>query len=159
MFSCTAEYALRAIVFLAMNQERSWPAADIAESTKIPAGYVSKVLQDLARAELLKARRGPNGGFALARNPSQISVLEAVNAVDRIERIHTCPLGIASHGRNLCRLHTHLDRAIAAAEQTLADVTVADMMTTEISGSRCQFPGKCSKFSVPTISAARPRKG
>lgn len=159
MFSCTAEYAVRAIVYLAMNPGRSCPAADIAETTKIPSGYVSKVLQDLARAGLLKAQRGPNGGFSLTRDPAQITLLEAVNAVDPIHRIHSCPLGISSHGRNLCRLHSRLDRAIAVAEQTLADATVADVMTTEVAGPQCLFPGRTSQLAMPTISARPATRG
>ncbi len=140
MFSITAEYALRAIVHLAINRDVACPAAQIAEETQIPAGYASKVMQDLGRAGLVVAQRGPNGGFTLARSPHQISVLEVVNAVDPIERINKCPLGLPSHGARLCRLHRRLDDAIGAVERVLGESSIADMIEPARTGSACVFP-------------------
>jgi Rrf2 family protein len=140
MFSNTAEYALRAIVHLAVNRDRACPASQIAEATQIPSGYVSKVLQDLGRAGLVNSQRGPNGGFTLARDASEISVLEAVNAVDPIHRITKCPLGIPSHGTQLCRLHHRLDQAIESMERVLGESSIAEMIEPSRTGTRCLFP-------------------
>lgn len=155
MFSNTAEYALRAIVHLALNTKAACPAAQIAEETKIPAGYVSKVLQDLGRAGLVVSQRGPNGGFTLARSAGEISVLEAINAVDPIERIKKCPLGIPSHGPKLCRLHQRLDDAIEAVERVLGESSIADMIEPTRLGSRCVFPTVNDR---PTVRVDRSRR-
>src|SRR5688572_2894850 len=128
MFSSTSEYALRAIVHLASNPAKACTAAQIAEATRIPGGYVSKVLQDLGRAKLVTSQRGPNGGFLLARPAASISVLDVVNSVDPIQRILVCPLGIESHGTRLCKLHRKLDSAIAQAEETLRSAMIGDML-------------------------------
>lgn len=142
MFSNTAEYALRAVVHLATNHGAACPAAQIAEETKIPPGYASKVMQDLGRAGLVVAQRGPNGGFTLARRADEISVLEVINAVDPIERIKRCPLGLPSHGTRLCRLHRRLDDAIGAVEKVLGESSIADMIEPARAGSSagCAFP-------------------
>jgi Rrf2 family protein len=140
VFSSTAEYALRAIVHLAMNREGLSSSQAIADSTKVPPKYISKILNDLVEARLVTSRRGPHGGFSLAREPQRISVLDVVNAVDPIRRIETCPLGIPTHGHNLCRLHRKLDDTIALVESTLASASILDMTEPARTGSKCLFP-------------------
>jgi len=140
MFSSTAEYALRAVVYLATQKEGLASSHAIAEATKVPQGYLSKVLKDLADAGIVNSQRGPGGGFSLAREADQLTVLEVVNAVDRIERIRTCPLGIPSHGTQLCRLHQKLDDVIALIEETFGSSTIAEMIEPSKSGTKCIFP-------------------
>jgi Rrf2 family transcriptional regulator, nitric oxide-sensitive transcriptional repressor len=140
MFSSTAEYALRAVVYLATNRSGLWSSRAIAEGTKVPPQYISKVLNDLVTADLVTSRRGPHGGFALARDPERIAVLDVVNAVDPIRRIETCPLGIPTHGRNLCRLHRKLDDTIALVEEALRSASITEMTEPSRAGSKCLFP-------------------
>jgi Rrf2 family protein len=128
MISPTAEYALRAIVAIAQRDGESTVTPDIAETTKVPPGYLSKVLQTLRRARLVDSRRGLGGGFTLAKPASAMTVLEVVNAVDPIQRIERCPLGIESHGGNLCPLHRRLDEATAAVERSFAETTIAELL-------------------------------
>lgn len=143
MISSTAEYALRAIVHLATcPPTRGEPLTSqrIAEKTKVPAGYMSKVLQDLARAGIVHSQRGPNGGFTLARGPEEITILDVMNAVDPIKRILICPLGLPEHGTKLCALHQRLDDAIAHVEELFANSRISDMMKPSRAGTRCMFP-------------------
>jgi len=140
LFSSTAEYALRAVVYLATNRGGLSSSQAIAAGTQVPPKYISKVLKDLVEAKVVTSRRGPNGGFVLAREPDRISVLDVVNAVDPIRRIETCPLGIPSHGRNLCRLHRKLDDTIALVEETLRSALITDMTDISRAKSDCVFP-------------------
>ena len=140
LFSSTAEYALRAVVFLATNRTGLSNSQAIAAGTQVPPKYISKVLKDLVEAGVVNSRRGPNGGFELAREPDRISVLDVVNAVDPIRRIETCPLGIPTHGRNLCRLHRKLDDTIALVEDTLRSASVTDMTEGIRPRNSCVFP-------------------
>lgn len=123
MLSKTAEYALRAVVCLG-GQVASPASADVlARKTQVPRSYLQRVLQDLAAARLVRSRPGPGGGYELARDPSDISILDVVNAVSPIERIRVCPLGLSSHTQ-LCPLHRQLDEAYAATEVAFRGVTV-----------------------------------
>jgi Rrf2 family protein len=140
VFSQTAEYALRAAVYLAMHPEGLVGSETLAKETRVPHGYLSKVLNDLVEAGIANSRRGPSGGFCLARPSTQITVLEVINAVDPIRRIATCPLGIPSHGTRLCRLHRRLDDAIATVESALSASTLADMVERPGPRSECSFP-------------------
>lgn len=146
MLSTTAEYALRAIVHLATHPRRRSPAHEIARHIRVPPLYLAKILQSLARAGLVRARRGPGGGFSLTRSPQAISILDVVNAVDPLHRIRTCPLGIPSHGQKLCRLHQYLDDTIAKVERAFRQASIAEMCEPSPAGSRCLFP---------TVSARR----
>jgi len=128
MISQTAEYALRAVVLLGSRAEESLTTQEIARATKVPAGYLSKVLQALGRADLVHSQRGIRGGFTLARSLDQISVLDVINAVDPIRRIERCPLGLATHGANLCPLHKRLDDAVATMQREFASCTVAALL-------------------------------
>jgi Rrf2 family protein len=141
MITQTAEYALRAVVYLADQHPTPQTVAQIAKVTLVPAGYLSKVMQGLGRAGLVKSQRGIKGGFMLALDPQELTVLEVVNAVEPIRRFPECPLGIVSHGRRLCPLHKRLDEAGQLVEDTLRQSMVADMLE----GPRtrkplCRFP-------------------
>lgn len=131
MISQTAEYALRAIVCLAGNPDKSLTSRELAEMAHVPAGYMSKVLQSLGRAQLVVSQRGLNGGFSLTRPSSEITVLDVVNAVDPIKRIDKCPLGFPHHGENLCPLHKQLDDAAAQIERTFGDTRIAGLLNSE----------------------------
>ncbi|MBL8828474.1 MAG: Rrf2 family transcriptional regulator, partial [Planctomycetaceae bacterium] len=73
------------------------------------------------------SRSGPGGGYALARSPAEITILDVVNAVAPLERIEHCPLGLPSHTR-LCPLHQELDQAYAATETALSRVTIDELL-------------------------------
>lgn len=143
MISQTAEYALRAIVYLAMNPGSAFTTQQISETTKVPAAYLSKVLQSLVKARLVKSQRGLGGGFVLTKIPEDISILEVLNAVDPIQRIRTCPLGLKAHGTVLCALHKRLDDATATIEMTFAQTTIAEILARPTASTPLvEFPHK-----------------
>lgn len=127
MLPKTAEYALRAIVWLAGNPQRREPAAPLAKRTKIPRRYLHKVLQALVQGGLVESQSGPGGGYGLCVPADEITILDVVNTVAPLERIRKCPLGLSSHTR-LCPLHKELDRAYAETEKAFGRVTVADLV-------------------------------
>ncbi|PQO34900.1 Rrf2 family transcriptional regulator [Bremerella cremea] len=141
MFSQTVEYALRAVCHLAYTAPSSSTTEEIASSTKVPVAYLSKVLQGLVRAGIVKSQRGVGGGISLTKSPEELTILEVVNAVDPIVRIGTCPLGLKAHGANLCPLHRRLDNAMASVEEAFRETTLAEVIaepTTSI--PLCEFP-------------------
>jgi Rrf2 family nitric oxide-sensitive transcriptional repressor len=147
MFSSTTEYALRASVFLASLNGDSASSERISEATKVPPGYISKVMRDLVVARLVESQRGPNGGFTLSRDPSSITVLDVVNAVTPIQRIESCPLGNPTH-LNLCPLHRRLDDAIASIQEAFRKTTLAEVSTPHKPGA------KSPQCAALTVSAA-----
>ncbi len=128
MISQTAEYALRAMVYLAQYADRPHTNQQIARVTRVPIGYLAKVLQGLSKAGLITSRRGLGGGFALAKPSSEITIYEIVQAVDPIPRITSCPLKLRAHREKLCPLHQRLDNAWALVEQSFRSTTLADII-------------------------------
>ena len=128
LLSDATEYGLRAVVWLAQRPGQAQKVRQIAEGTRAAPGYLIKVLQALAKAGILSAQRGSTGGFRLERNPADMSVLEVINAIDPIERIRTCPLGLESHGACLCPMHRRIDDAMAFIEQSFGESTIEDLL-------------------------------
>jgi Rrf2 family protein len=141
MFSQTVEYALRAVVHLASNAPAAQTTEEIARATCVPQAYLSKVLQGLVQAGIVRSQRGIGGGMALTRSPKELTILAVVNAVDPIRRIDTCPLGLAAHGTRLCPLHKRVDQALAMVEDAFAKSTLQEVID-EPSESipLCEFP-------------------
>lgn len=129
-FSQTSEYALRAIVFLADSGGAPQTVAQIAAATRVSPGYLSKVMRALVLAGYVNGQRGLGGGFTLAKSSDDISVLDIVDAVDPIRRINSCPLGLKTHGSNLCSLHRKLDDALASVQQAFSSSSIADILST-----------------------------
>ena len=140
MISPTAEYALRAIVYLASKQGEPQTNQQIAEITKVPSAYLSKVLQALGRAGLLTSQRGLGGGYRLTRDMDEITMLDVVNSVDPVQRIRRCPMEIAEHGFTLCPLHSRLDKAMEFIETTFGDTTVGSLVRAPVGDESCRGP-------------------
>ncbi len=129
MFTQTVEYALRAVLLLAAKPEVALTAKDAADKTQAPMHYLSKVLQELARAGVVKSQRGPRGGFTLARAPEEISMYDIIEAIDPLPRIKRCPLGIKGH-EGLCPMHKRMDEAMATVEKSFRETTLAELLAT-----------------------------
>lgn len=127
MFPRTVEYALRAMICLASPGITIVSSATVAGRTRLPPGYLSKVLRNLVAAGLVRSYRGPHGGFTLARTPGSITILDVINAVDPIRRIDRCPVDSPQHNE-LRTPYGRLDSALAAVEQTFRATTLAEVM-------------------------------
>ncbi len=141
MLSQTAEYALRAIVYLADHEDEANTTETIAGVTKVPVGYLAKIMQLLAKGGLVSSQRGLHGGFTLLKPPKELTMYDVLACVDPIERITECPLKLEGHGTNLCPLHRRLDNALMAVETTFRKTTIASLLI-EPNSNRplCAFP-------------------
>lgn len=141
MLSQTVEYALRAVVHLAYDPEKPRTTEEIAIATKVPKPYLAKVLQGLVRAGIVRSQRGLGGGMMLAHRPDKLTILAVVNGVEPLQRIKSCPLGLASHGVRLCPLHKRLDAALATMETAFASTTLAEIIAEPTASvPLCEFP-------------------
>ncbi len=127
MISQTVEYSLRAMVALAYRHRRAVTVQEIARLSRAPAPFLSKLMQMLAKAQLVQSRRGQGGGFTLAREPHEITIWDIVQAVDPIQRIERCPLDVENH-TNLCPLHRRLDQALAGVEEAFRSTSLAQLI-------------------------------
>jgi Rrf2 family transcriptional regulator, nitric oxide-sensitive transcriptional repressor len=141
LISRTVEYALRAVVHLADRAPELRNIDQIAEATRVPKAYLSKVMQNLGRAGVVHSRRGIGGGMTLVKAPEELTLLEVVGAVEPIQRIKTCPLALAAHGVQLCPLHKRLDDAMAMVEEAFRQTTLAELLARPKANTpRCKYP-------------------
>ena len=76
-------YALLAVSYIARhNSGKITLSQDISKQYDIPLEYLLKILQQLVRANVLRSKRGPRGGFSLAKPPKKITMLQIIEAVD-----------------------------------------------------------------------------
>lgn len=151
MLSQTVEYALRAMSMLAYHPNDLVSTTELAEMTRVPSNYLAKVLQTLAGADLIMGRRGVGGGYRLTRHPEEITLLEVVNAVNPVERITSCPLGLDNHGPHLCPLHRRMDEAARLVMELFGSTTLADIVSGE---GTAQLP-LCSEAMTQQIRIER----
>src|SRR5215475_3597546 len=91
-----ADYGLIAVKHLAMHRnEHACSANEIADEYGISTTLMAKVLQKLARQNLVSAKHGSSGGYQLSKAPDQISALEVITAIDGPVLITSC---VTSHG-------------------------------------------------------------
>ena len=107
IYSRSAEYAIRAFVHLAQVPEGKYAMVkNIAEQEQIPAHFLAKILQQLARKGLLRSSKGPTGGFALRVDPGEVRLLDIVEALDGLAPFQQCASGLAECNDDMpCSMH------------------------------------------------------
>jgi Rrf2 family protein len=130
------EWGVHACTLLAgMPSGAALPAAKLAQYHGVPAAYLAKHLQALARAGVLETTKGPKGGYRLARPATEITLLEVAEAIDGDEPAFRCteirrrgPLAMpAREYKRPCGIHAAFDRADEAWRAELRATTIADM--------------------------------
>lgn len=132
--SQTAEYALRAMVYLAsLPREAMATSRDVSKATSIPEPYAAKVLRKMVAAGLLGAQKGHGGGFHLARPPERIRFTDILEAVDERLAEEHCAFGWEKcNAKKPCPLHNAVSELKQSVNEwadrtTLADARVEDL--------------------------------
>ncbi len=95
----------------------------------------------------------------MTTNPGTLTIWDVVDAVEPIKRIRECPLGIQSHGPNLCPLHRRLDKALETIENLFRDTTVAEVLSQPGNVTPlCEKKKVFSLAGVPSTNRAAKRK-
>jgi Rrf2 family protein len=96
MFSKTCEYAIRAMIFIALSSKngRRVGIKEITKAIDAPEYFIAKILQDLSRKGLVQSLKGPTGGFYLEERKSRCSLADIVKAVDGDKLFYGCGLGL-----------------------------------------------------------------
>jgi Rrf2 family protein len=130
MITRTGLHAVRAMVALARLPEGAYAgAAGIAREIGAPPNYLSKLLQSLAREGLVRSQKGQGGGFQLAREPRQISLLDVVQPIERLGRWSGCVLGHRDCSDDApCAIHHRWKQVRMTYLRMLAMTTLADLL-------------------------------
>jgi Rrf2 family protein len=136
VLSQTAEYALRAVFYLAERPEQGPVRVnDIAEALDVPQNYLSKILHVLARSGVLSSLRGPHGGFNLAAAPGELRLIDVVSHFDELTLGRRCVLGRPRcSDANPCGAHERWKPVAARIAAFFRDTTVADALASARAG-------------------------
>jgi len=129
LLSKACEYGIRSVLYLTDGPTGTYvPIRSISDALGIPYHFLAKVVQTLAQADVLTSSRGPNGGIALARPASQISLKEIVVALDGDDIFTECVLGLPGCGaRKPCPLHEQWAPARDRIHRMFDHVSLAEM--------------------------------
>lgn len=129
VFSRAAEYAIRAMVFLATQPSGKVSGArEISEAEQIPGPFLWKVLQNLTRRKLIRSFKGVRGGYELARPAASISVDDIVIATDGGGTLEGCVLGLSECSEeNPCPLHNSWKDVRLRLTEIMEETTLADL--------------------------------
>ncbi|MDM8159311.1 Rrf2 family transcriptional regulator [Labilibaculum sp. K2S] len=108
MLSKTAEYAIRALVYIQLqNWEEKRPGfKEIAENIESPEHFTAKILQVLTRFSLIKSLKGRNGGFFFDKEHEDLQLYKIITAIDGEKSFISCSFGFKSCDQeNKCPLH------------------------------------------------------
>lgn len=123
-----SEYGLLALIDLASRWgEGPVSAREIAERQSIPPKFLEQLFVSLRKAGLVCAVRGARGGFALDRRPSEISVLEVVEALEGPLKPTLCSAGSPCSRTQACAAASVWNRATAALKDVFDTTTLAEL--------------------------------
>ncbi len=112
MLSNTCKYAVRSVIYLALNQEEGKKIGikQISKDLDIPTPFLGKILQTLAKQKMLLSNKGPHGGFSLAVDAYKIALLDIVKIIDGLDVFDNCLIGVntckSAHENNRpCPVH------------------------------------------------------
>jgi Rrf2 family protein len=128
--STQADYAVRAVFELARREPGALVhTCDIATAQAIPGARLAKVIQDLARADLVRTQRGHQGGVMLARPAERITVRDVYEAVEGPILLCRCRQRVEPCGDDMCDTHefwSGVERLLAEELETMTFAALAD---------------------------------
>jgi len=130
IYSRSSEYAIRAFMHLAQAPDGKYVMVkQIAEQENIPAHFLAKILQQLARKGLLRSSKGPTGGFALRKPASEIALVHIVEALDGLADYERCVSGLAECTDDAsCAMHEVWKDLRSRIMDYLEKTTIADLV-------------------------------
>ncbi len=126
LFSRACKYAIRALVRMAQQPEiKQWSVHNLANQMDIPAPFLAKNFQTLAKKDVLNSAKGRQGGFSFAKPPNEITIIEVIESIDGPELAHQCTLGFPECGdANPCPFHFEWKKVRAELIGVLATKTI-----------------------------------
>ena len=128
MFSKSCKYAIRAVLYLAINthEEKKMGVEDLAKALNLPKHFLGKILQQLAKSRVISSTKGRNGGFYLNEKDKSKSLLEVIYTIEGPGFFEDCILGLSEcSGENPCPYHFSAKKIKTAFKETFQNETIA----------------------------------
>ena len=158
MFDLSSQYAIRAMIYLAqLEPGRLVQAHIMARELSLPAPYLSKILQQMVKDGLTVSRKGPSGGFALARKADEIRLYDLLESFQKIQRIDGCILGETTcSDEDPCALHGFWKQMREGFVQTMKEMTLSQLVAYEKKRAADRRARTVPPPAAPTQAPAAP---
>jgi len=132
-FTAFTDFAFRVLIYLALDTERRTTISDIAKQYGVSKNHLMKVVNQLTRAGIVDASRGPNGGLILARAPNEVSVGEVVRLTeDKFELVECFRADNQCAITPACTLKSVFAEALEALFEVLDGYSIEDLVTNKV---------------------------
>ena len=154
------DYSVRAVLDIARHKGERRKAREISDEMDIPHRFLTQILAELVQIGLLEAVAGRTGGYVLARPPSEISLLQVVEAAEGPIALDVCVLrGGPCTWEDSCPVHIPWARAQKAMAEQLTGTSFADLIEIagEIDSGTHRIPDDTPPHKTPTARLPKPR--
>jgi len=135
MLSNSCRYGIRAVIYLASKPRSGGKTGikKISGDLNLPAPFLSKILQQLAKQKILSSSKGPHGGFSLLKEPRDITLLDIVNTIDGKDVFTNCIMhngscqGVIGE-KKLCPLHKDYEKTRSELIKLFGESTISDLV-------------------------------
>jgi Rrf2 family iron-sulfur cluster assembly transcriptional regulator len=130
MLSNTSKYAIRAVIYLALyaSSTKKIGIKSISEELGIPSPFLGKILQLLAKHQVLESTKGPNGGFTLKKPALDISLMEIVEIIDGSDSFNQCVIRTeVCNNEAPCSLHDKIAPYRNGMHSLMLTESIADL--------------------------------
>jgi len=129
-----SEYAILSLILLSSAKE-PMDSETLSRELSIPKSFLAKILQSLAKVEILKSYKGVNGGFSLNKNPKDISMLEVMSSVEgKAPAVFECApseSNCPSDKADICSIWPFLHKLQGKIDSFLSELTLFDIIDEE----------------------------
>ncbi len=140
IFSKSCEYALQAVLFLALHPGRLVGLKEITANLTVPVPYLSKILQILAKRRLLYSVKGPGGGFMINPEINEPTLLHIVEAIEGPDIFDRCGIGLKlCNDENPCPIHQRYVAFRKELKNMLSEKTILEYGEEIINGKKNSF--------------------
>ena len=130
MFSKSCQYALQAILYIALFGGKDKPITlkNISNSQDIPVHFLGKIMQILAKNKIVKSTPGPRGGFYLLKSPKVLRLIKIVEVIDGLDIFDLCGIGFKKcSDQRPCPLHLEFKKVKQGIKDLLSNKSVAEL--------------------------------
>ncbi|HSJ67872.1 MAG TPA: Rrf2 family transcriptional regulator [Anditalea sp.] len=130
MFSKACEYGIRAVIFICSQNKygKKLGVKDICKEIDAPEFFTAKVLQSLARKNIISSSKGPTGGFYISPEQEQLKAIDLVIAIDGDKIFRGCALGLKQCSEsNPCPIHNQFKDIRESLTQMLTNKTIHEL--------------------------------
>jgi Rrf2 family protein len=130
MLSNTSKYAIRAVIYLELfgSKDKKLGIKEISGELGIPSPFLGKILQTLARKQVLESSKGPGGGFCLKKPAMDITLMEIIEIIDGQDVFDQCVIRTAPcDPNNPCSLHAKISPFQRGMKSLMLTESIADL--------------------------------